>query len=58
MLEKKLKETDGFVIYVGKKTGRIAFMVRHKRIKRGKVVPVNMEDLLSYLVKNSKKFKK
>jgi len=58
MSEKKLKETDGFIVYMGKKTGRIAFMVRHKNIKKGKVVPVNIEDLLSYLVKNSKKFKK
>ena len=45
-------------IMMGKKTGRITFMVRHKNIKKGKVVPVNIEDLLSYLVKNSKKFKK
>jgi len=58
MSEKKLKETDGFIVYMGKKTGRITFMVRHKNIKKGKVVPVNIEDLLSYLVKNSKKFKK
>ena len=58
MSEKKLKETKGFVVYVGKKTGRITFMVRHKSIKKGKVVPVNIEDLLSYLVKNSRKFKK
>ncbi len=58
MSEKKLKETDGFIVYMGKKTGRVAFMVRHKKIKNGKVVLVNIEHLLSYLIENSKKFKK
>jgi len=32
MAGKKLKETDGFIVYLGKKIGRIAFMVRHKKI--------------------------
>ena len=56
--EKKLKDTDGFVVYVGKKNERTAFMVRHKNINNGKVVPLNMEDLLSYLVESNKKIKK
>jgi len=57
-MAKEIKESKAFLIHVGTAKGKITFFVRHKNISKGKVVVVNIEDLLSYLVKKSKEVKK
>lgn len=54
-MEKKLRDSKAFLVHVGRAKGKITFFVRHKNINKGRVKVVNIEDLLSYLVKKSKK---
>jgi len=57
-MAKEIKESKAFLVHIGKARGKITFFVRHKDISKGRVVVVNIEDLLSYLVKKSKEVKK
>lgn len=56
-MEKRLKDSEAFLVHVGRAKGKITFFVRHKDINKGKVRVVNIEGLLSYLVEKSKKKK-
>ena len=57
-MSKKIKESEAFLVHIGRAKGKITFFVRHKDINKGIVKVVDIEGLLSYLVEKSKEIKK
>ncbi|MBZ9569422.1 hypothetical protein KJA16_00685 [Patescibacteria group bacterium] len=55
---KKIKESEAFLVHIGRAKGKITFFVRHKDINKGRARVVNIEGLLLYLVEKSKEIKK